>query len=101
MIIATYRQTEVALASTCAEVVADLRREAHVHFIELAGLDEDDVATLLHRRLPETESGSRPTAAEIRARTRGNALFVRELLRSLAEPGRRRVRTCRRGCVTS
>jgi DNA-binding SARP family transcriptional activator len=70
------RPTELEPAAATA--FAELRREAPLAHVELAGLDEEAVAALLARRRGTSD---RESARRYRARSGGNPLFLDELLR--------------------
>ena len=62
----------------------------HVEALPLQGLAESDVAQLIEALAPCSDSGARAgseVAKHVHRRTRGNPLFVRELLRSLHDGG--------------
>jgi DNA-binding SARP family transcriptional activator len=67
------------LEPAVAHTLAELRREAPLVDVELAGLDEDAVAALMARR---TGASDRESARRYRARSGGNPLFLDELLRA-------------------
>ena len=81
-IVGTYRDTELGRHSPLTGALADLQRDGALDRIGLRGLDEDDVAALARSLL-----GADDAAARIHARTGGNAFFVEEVLRGLAEIG--------------
>jgi DNA-binding SARP family transcriptional activator len=78
--VATYRDTELGRRSALTGVLADLRRAAPLERIGLRGLEPVDVAALARARLGRAE-----VAGAVHARTGGNAFFVEEVLRGLAE----------------
>ena len=81
LIVATYRDTEVPAA--VAALLADLRRADRLAVVPVRGLDVADVAELLEAAsIAEAPDNS---AEVVRARTSGNPLFVRELLREAAD----------------
>ena len=81
-IVGTYRDTELGRHSPLTGALADLQRDGALDRIGLRGLDEDDVAALARSLL-----GADDVAARVHARTGGNAFFVEEVLRGLAESG--------------
>ncbi len=81
-IVGTYRDTELGRRSPLTRALADLQRDGTLDRIGLRGLNEDDVAELARSLL-----GGDAVAARVHARTGGNAFFVEEVLRGLAEAG--------------
>ena len=81
-IVGTYRDTELGRRSPLTGALADLQRDGTLDRIGLRGLAEDDVAELARSMLGDDE-----VAARVHARTGGNAFFVEEVLRGLAEAG--------------
>jgi len=81
-IVGTYRDTELGRRSPLTGALADLQRDGTLDRIGLRGLQEDDVAELARSVLGDDE-----VAARVHARTGGNAFFVEEVLRGLAEAG--------------
>src|SRR5436305_715841 len=82
LMLATYRDTELSRRSPLTAALAVLRRSGAVDRVGLRGLALDEVAALARSAL-----GSDEAAARVHARTDGNAFFVEEVLRELAEPG--------------
>ena len=76
-VVATYRDTDLGRAHPLAAMLPDLLREPDVTRISLDGLTLDDVATLTG------DAGARGLASRIHDETRGNPLFVREVLLGL------------------
>ncbi len=81
-VVGTYRDTELGRHSPLTGALADLQRDGALDRIGLRGLEEDDVAALARSLL-----GSDELAARVHDRTGGNAFFVEEVLRGLAEAG--------------
>ena len=81
-IVGTYRDTELGRRSPLTGALADLQRDGALDRIGLRGLQEDEVADLARSLL-----GADEVAARVHARTGGNAFFVEEVLRGLAEAG--------------
>ena len=79
-LVGTYRDTELGRRSPLTGALADLRRDGALDRIALRGLGEDDVAALARSLL-----GGDEVASRVHARTGGNAFFVEEVLRGLAE----------------
>ncbi|MBI5087643.1 MAG: AAA family ATPase, partial [Actinobacteria bacterium] len=76
MVVGTVRTMPPVDNADCDDFMADLRRDATLHNIQLAGLDEDDVAQLLdvtHSDIPPSK------ASVVHRATRGNAFYVSEL----------------------
>ena len=81
-IVGTYRDTELGRHSPLTAALAGLQRDGALDRIALRGLGEPDVAALARSLL-----GDDAAAAYVHARTGGNAFFVEEVLRGLAEAG--------------
>jgi class 3 adenylate cyclase len=88
LILATYRDSELSHASALVEALGALRRQIGVSRIELTGLDDSGVVTLMEavsgQRLDDADVG---LAHAIYRETDGNPFFVIEVLRHLAETG--------------
>ena len=82
LVLGTYRDTEVGRLTPLASALAELRRSGALDRVELRGLTLDDVAALTAGAL-----GNAEIAPSVHARTGGNAFFVEEVLRELAESG--------------
>jgi DNA-binding SARP family transcriptional activator/tetratricopeptide (TPR) repeat protein len=81
--IGTYREAELGRHSALIGALAQLRRDGSVERIGLRGLERSDVAALARARLG---AAAPPGVAEaVHERTGGNAFFVEEVLRGLAE----------------
>ena len=81
-IVGTYRDTELGRRTPLTAALADLQRDGALERIGLRGLHEDEVAELARSLL-----GGDEVAARVHARTGGNAFFVEEVLRGLADAG--------------
>jgi tetratricopeptide (TPR) repeat protein len=82
LVLGTYRDTELGRQSPLAGALGELRNSGALDRVELHGLALDDVATLSRSLL-----GTDDVAPRVHSRTDGNAFFVEEILRELAEPG--------------
>ena len=85
LIVGTYRESELARDHPLAATLAELRRDGEGERIRLGGLDASATAALVAR-----EAGGAATpelAAAVYDETRGNAFFVEEVARHLAESG--------------
>ena len=82
LVLGTYRDTEVGRRTPLATAMAELQRGGALDRVELRGLTLDDVAALTASAL-----GNAEVARRVHARTGGNAFFVEEVLRELAESG--------------
>ena len=80
LVLGTYRDTELGRRSPLTGALAELQGEGALERIGLRGLAEDEVAALARSLL-----GDDRVAARVHARTDGNAFFVEEVLRGLAE----------------
>jgi DNA-binding SARP family transcriptional activator len=88
MILCTYRTTDLGAGNPLARLLAELRFEPGVDFVELRGLDDVELLEILDAD-PTAEIGSEVIALRdaIAAETGGNPFFAREVLRHLAECG--------------
>jgi class 3 adenylate cyclase/tetratricopeptide (TPR) repeat protein len=88
LVLATYRDSELSHASALVETLGSLRRQIGVSRIDLTGLDDTGVVTLMEaasgQTLEEDEVG---LAHAIHRETDGNPFFVIEVLRHLTETG--------------
>lgn len=82
LVLGTYRDTEVGRRTPLTSTLAELRRSGGLDRVDLRGLTLDDVAALTASVL-----GSPEIARQVHSRTGGNAFFVEEVLRELAESG--------------
>jgi DNA-binding SARP family transcriptional activator/tetratricopeptide (TPR) repeat protein len=82
LVLGTYRDTEVGRHTPLTPTLAELRRSSALDRVDLRGLTLDDVTALTASVL-----GSAEIAPRVHARTGGNAFFVEEVLRELAESG--------------
>jgi hypothetical protein len=85
LVVATYRDSELARTHPLAATLAELRREHAVERVPLSGLAREDVAAMLERA-----SGHPAPAAFVRAlhdETEGNPFFIEEIVRHLIESG--------------
>ena len=80
LVLATYRYTELGRRSPLTGALADLQRDGALDRVGLRGLAVDDVAALARSLL-----GDDTAAARVHARTDGNAFFVEQVLRGLAD----------------
>ena len=84
LILATYRDTEVHEGDPLAAALAELRRARLLDPVSLAGLEADEVATLIRVRGAEVEEQLARAVAE---RSEGNPFYVEEIVRQLGEDG--------------
>ena len=82
LILGTYRDTELGRHTPLTAALSELKQGGALDRIDLRGLPLDDVAELARSML-----GSDEIAPRVHARTDGNAFFVEEVLRELAESG--------------
>ena len=82
LVLGTYRDTELGRHTPLTAALAELKRSGALDRIDLRGLPLDDVA-----RLARFVLGTDELAPRVHARTAGNAFFVEEVLRELAESG--------------
>ena len=83
LVLGTYRDTEVGRRTPLAAALADLRRDGGAERIGLRGLAPGEVGELATAWLG-AETAAR-VAGAVHARTGGNAFFVEEVLRGLAD----------------
>jgi DNA-binding SARP family transcriptional activator len=82
LVVATYRDTEPSRSALLGEVVTGLARRPEVARLDLAPLNEPEVAAML------AHSGRRASlAGRVREVTDGNPFFVREVIAALVEDG--------------
>lgn len=88
LVIATYRQTDVSAGHPLVGAIAALRRVEGVGFVDLGGLNDLELLTLLEtiagNELPENGLVLRDALV---AETDGNPFFTLEILRHLVESG--------------
>jgi pentatricopeptide repeat protein len=86
LIAATYRDTELDRTHPLADALADLRRTGEVERVALSGLSEDAVVDFIHAAAGHVVGAEvAHLARAIHAETEGNAFFVGQVLRHLAE----------------
>src|SRR5207248_958297 len=85
LIIATYRSDELSRRHPLYTLVPLLVREAAAQRLNLDRLDDDAVRALVHARYRLHDVDANRLVQYLQARAEGNALFLRELLRSLEE----------------
>ncbi len=86
LVLCIYRETELGLGQPLAQMLADLQRDASAERLNIAGLDEAAIATLVQTATGHAldERTSR-LAHVLRTQTAGNPFFIRELLADLGE----------------
>ncbi len=85
LVVGTYRETEVSRQHRLSDTLGALARAPRIIRLRLTGLNADEV-----RRFVTTAAGMVPPASLTRAihdQTEGNPLFVREVVRFLAQEG--------------
>jgi class 3 adenylate cyclase len=88
MLVATYRDSDVARDHPLTALLAALHSEQAVERMELTGLDADDVAALIVTAMGhELDVDGRAFANEITRETAGNPFFANEVLHHLTESG--------------
>ncbi len=85
LVVATYRETDVARTHPLAEALADLRREPRATRVHLRGLDATELGALVAARGQQEAPESFVLA--LHDETEGNPFFAQEVLRHLAESG--------------
>ena len=84
LLLGTYRDTELGRGTPLTGALADLQHDGALDRVGLTGLGESEVAALTNALLGKDGD---ELAARVHARTGGNAFFVEEVLRGLAETG--------------
>ena len=88
LVVGTYRQTDLGAEHPLTDVLAALHREQHAQRIDLRGLSDAEIVSLLEAAAghPVEEAGVALAHALYRE-TDGNPFFAGEILRHLAETG--------------
>ncbi len=87
-VLATYRDTDLDRSHPLAEVLADLRRQPGVERLDLQGLDEGEITSLMSKTAGhDLDAPGLDLAHMLHTETEGNPFFVGEVLRHLAESG--------------
>ena len=88
LVLGTYRDTELSHSHPLVETLADLHRHGGVARLELAGLDDTGVASLMEAAAGHAlDDTAVRLARALHRETDGNPFFVSEVLRHLAETG--------------
>ena len=88
LVIGTYRDTDLDRTHPLSELLADLRRSPGVERFPLSGFTSEEVEAFVAAAAGEDlDDAKRALAAAVHAETEGNAFFVGEVLRHLAESG--------------
>ncbi len=88
LVLATYRDSDLFPEHPLSALLADLRREHGIERLALPGLGPDDILSLLRETgIPPEEARDGELARDLVLETGGNAFFVGEMLRHLAEAG--------------
>ena len=88
LIVATYRDSELSRTHPLVETLAALHRLSGVSRIELTGLDDMGVLSLMEAAAGQPMDDAGVTLAHaVHSETDGNPFFVREVLRHLSEIG--------------
>jgi DNA-binding SARP family transcriptional activator len=80
LVLATYRDSELASEHSLTGLLADLRREERIDRVRLSGLSVKEIVTLMEHADARTAM-----AQAIASETDGNPFFVGEMLRHLSE----------------
>ena len=87
-VLATYRDTDLDRSHPLADVLADLRRQPGVERLDLQGLDEGEITSLMSKTAGhDLDAPALELAHMLHNETEGNPFFVGEVLRHLAESG--------------
>ena len=88
LVLGTYRDSELSRSHPLLDTLAALHRQHSVVHIELTGLDDTGVISLMEAAAGHTlEDAAMALAHAVQRETDGNPFFVREVLRHLAETG--------------
>ena len=88
LVLGTYRDSELSRSHPLLDTLAALHRQHSVVHIELTGLDDTGVITLMEAAAGHTlDDADRRLADAVQRETDGNPFFVNEVLRHLAETG--------------
>ncbi|MGI8855586.1 MAG: AAA family ATPase, partial [Thermomicrobiales bacterium] len=87
LILVTYRSDELTRRHPLYQLLPSLVRDAAAERVDLHRLDDEAVRALIDARYGLAATDAARLAAYLQSRAEGNALFVGELLRSLAEAG--------------
>jgi class 3 adenylate cyclase/tetratricopeptide (TPR) repeat protein len=88
LLLGTYRDSDVTAADPLSALLADMRRMQGVDWLELSGLDYDEVRSLIEAAAGHDLDADGVRLAEaIERETDGNPFFVSEMLRHLVESG--------------
>ena len=91
LVLGTYQDAEVRGPCVVEDTIAELARQPHARRLQLRGLDEDDVASLMERIIGN--SPARALVARVHEETGGNPFFVTEVARLLGSEGCRTLDT--------
>jgi len=88
MVVATYRDSDLAHDHPLTALLADLHREQGARRVRLGGLHSEDVLAMMEAAAGHPlDEDVRALARQITRETAGNAFFAGELLRHLTESG--------------
>jgi len=88
LVLGTYRDSELSQSHPLLATLADLHRQSGVSRIELSGLDDAGVVTLMEATAGYTlDQAGVGLARDLYRETDGNPFFVSEVLRHLSETG--------------
>ena len=88
LVLGTYRDSELSRSHPFLETLAALRRQQGVGRVELSGLDDTDVVSLMEAAAGHTlDDAAIGLAHAVYRETDGNPFFVSEVLRHLTETG--------------
>jgi len=88
LIVATYRESDLARGHPLSDALADLHREQGVERIALKGLAEANIVEIMERAAGhELDEAGKGLARELLRESDGNPFYTAELLRHLLESG--------------
>ena len=88
LLLCTYRDTDTGVDHPLTQLIADLRRERGVEWVELSGFEQHEVESLIAVAAGrELDAEGVKLAEAIRHESAGNPFFVVEILRHMVESG--------------
>ena len=88
LLLGTYRDSDLERDHPLTGMLADLRREERITRLELPGLSEEEILSLMEVVASrKTNANGTALAREIAAKTGGNPFFVAEIIRHLCDGG--------------
>jgi DNA-binding SARP family transcriptional activator/tetratricopeptide (TPR) repeat protein len=86
LLLCTYRENELDLGQSLAQMLADLHRDSSVHLLSIGGLDEPAIAALVQAAVGQgLDERASQLVCVLGTQTAGNPFFIRELLAHVVE----------------